>query len=289
MHIPQPLTKLRVEHGEGPVWDAEGQNLYWVDINQGKYVRLHLPDGQLRVYEVGQPLGVLALRQAGGLVMGLRDGFAFWDEENQHLHLLGGPEQDDARVRFNDGAVDPQGRFWAGTMEWEGKAPLGKLFCLQADGNWHQMEDGLWISNGMAWSTDQSTFFFIDTLQHAVFAYDYEPASGRISNKRVHLSFSSDEYPDGMAMDGEGGFWIALYGSGKLARFDAEGKRLPDINLPVAYPTSCCFGGPEMNTLFITTSHIQLSPEEKAAQPLAGCTFYLHTEVQGMPQRRFGG
>jgi len=174
-------------------------------------------------------------------------------------------------------------------MSWDGIERLGKLYALNVDHTWHQLEEQLFISNGMAWSADAKIFYFIDTLQHALFSYRYDCESGRISNKRVHIQFAEYDYPDGMATDVEGGFWIAFYGGSKVIHFDASGKELEKIELPVLHPTSCCFGGPDMSTLFITTSQIALSDRSKSDNPTAGCLFSIETSTVGVEQRRFRG
>lgn len=290
MQQPKPLFDFRAEHGEGPIWDPVEGNLYWVDLFQGRYFKANLKEQTVEHHEVGQALGVMALRRKWGMVMAVENGFALWSEDGRHLQMIKNtPLSDDPAVRFNDGAVDPAGRFFAGTMAWDEKSRLGKLYRLDPDFTITELDNNLLISNGMGWSRDRKTFYFIDTLQHAVFAYDYNLYSGDISNRRVFIRFADDELPDGMTMDSKDGFWIALYGGGKIVRFDASGKRTGEIELPVKYPTSCCFGGRDMKTLFITTSQKELSEDERRENPLAGRLFYLETEVRGKTEPRFRG
>ncbi len=286
----QTVFDIRAEHGEGPVWDPVEQELYWVDLIQGKYYKGKLASGEVEMHYVGQPLGVLALRRKQGLVMAVRDGFALWHEDARHLRLIdASPGFDNPDIRFNDGAVDPAGRFFAGTMEWTGSAPVGKLYRLDPDFSITLLEENIYITNGMGWSPDRNSYYLIDTLRHVLYAYDYDLTTGNITNRRNHIRFSGEELPDGMTIDSEGCFWIAFYGGGKVCRFDPEGKKMMEVLLPVSHPTSCCFGGPERKTLFITTSQITLSDRQKSDAPLAGRLFALETGVRGMTEPRFGG
>lgn len=287
---PQPIFPIRAEHGEGPVWDPITQQLYWVDILQGKYYRGAYPSGAVSSFTVGQPLGVLALRAGGGLVLAVRGGFGWWTETGNVLTMLpGAPEAGNPEVRFNDGAVDPAGRFFAGTMSWTGEGEQGKLYRLDPDGRIREVAQELTISNGLGWSPDRRTFFLTDTLRHVIYAYDYDLATGQIANQRPFLHFSEEEFPDGITIDSAGGCWVALWGKARIARFDAGGRRREDIALPVLHPTSCCFGGPDLTTLFITTSQVALTDRQKWEYPLAGRVFAVETDVRGQVQPRFAG
>lgn len=289
-HKIQPIFDLQATHGEGPVWDEINQALYWVDIPEGQFYRGALGQSQADTFAVGQDIGVLALREKGGIVMAVRDGFGFYDENQQQLQLIEpSPEQENPLVRFNDGAVDPFGRFLAGTMAYDEESCLGILFSLTPDQQWKALEHNLYITNGMGWSKNGRRFFLIDTLQHCVFAYDYDPDTGQLANRRSHIDFPTNVYPDGMCIDSEDGFWIAFYGAGKVSHFDSEGKRIQDILIPAPHTTSCCFGGADMKTLFITTSRRDLNVQQRQEYPLAGCTFCLETDVTGKIEPRFAG
>lgn len=291
MRQPEPIFPIQSEHGEGPVWDPIHQQLYWVDLMKGLYNKVNYPDdGFAETHSIGQALGVMALREQGGVVMATRDGFGFYDESSQTFTLIdGSPEQHNAEVRFNDGAVDPHGRFFAGTMQWEGKPALGKLFRLDPDQRISQWEQDIFITNGMGWSPDQQTYYMIDTFAPKVYAYDYEGATGDIHNRRDFIVFDEGQCPDGMAVDSEGGFWIAMWAESKIIHLDPTGNQIEEFQLPVSHPTSCCFGGPDLKTLFITTSQFPLSESEKAAQPLAGRIFVLETDTIGQIEPRFNG
>lgn len=290
MHA-EPIFNMSLEHGEGPIWDPLGQKLYWVDLLQGKYYKADVFTNKVEIFSVGQPLGFLALRKNNdGLVMGLRDGFGFYNEDENQLNLIEpSPEQDNAEVRFNDGAVDPKGRFFGGTMEWNGAENKGSLFRLNTDHTWNLLEENIHITNGMGWNPEKDTFFMIDTLRHAVYAYDYDIETGNISNKRVYIEFAETEFPDGMSIDSEGGFWIAMWEGSKIVHFDKNGIMIEQIPLPVLHPTSCCFGGKNLKTLFITTSKLPLSEKERKKSPLAGRIFKVKTDITGQIEPRYNG
>lgn len=282
------IFPTNTEHGEGPIWHDKENCFYWVDLLKGKYFKGNPDTLFVKEYSINQPLGVLAIRQKGGFAMAVRDGFGLVDFAGEKLKLINpSPEKNNSRVRFNDGAVDPLGRFFAGTMEWDGNEKIGKLFRLNSDYSYTQINDGYYIPNGMGWSSDNKTMFIIDTLQHVMFAFDYDLESGEVSNKRIHVQFDIEEFPDGMAIDSTGGFWVALWGGSKLIRLDPSGKKIEDIPLPVPYPTSCCFGGPNLNKLFITSSRIKLSKEEILKYPLSGNTFLIETDLVGRKENRF--
>lgn len=286
-----PLFDTVVEHGEGPVWDSIGQQLYWVDLLAGNYLKGDIITKSIEVHSIGQPLGFFALRENNdGLVMGVRDGFGFYDEKKSTFTLIEpSPEQYNSRVRFNDGAVDPMGRLFGGTMEWDGAENMGKLFRLNTDHSWNLLEENIHITNGMDWNSKKDTFFMIDTLRHAVYAYDYDLKLGGISNKRTHIQFSETEFPDGMTIDSEDGFWIAMWEGSKVIHFDQNGVKIEEITLPVLHPTSCCFGGSDMKTLFITTSKLPLTNQQLIDYPLAGQVFMVKTETKGQVVSRYKG
>ena len=290
MNQVKPIFDFSAEHGEGPVWDPEEQKFYWVDLLEGKYVKGHFQTQEIDVFDIGQALGVLALREQGGLVMGTRDGFGFFDEKSNQFELIEpSPEQENERVRFNDGAVDPAGRFFAGTMEWDGAEDIGKLFRLDPDHSWHQVDERIFITNGMGWNMARDTYFMIDTLRHLMYAYDYDLNSGEIANRRIHIQFQQDELPDGMTLDTDDGFWIAFYGGGKVIHYDYQGNPVEEIPVPAAYTTSCCFGGPDLNMLLITSSKLLLNETERLKFPLAGRTFMLETNARGQVEPRYKG
>ena len=285
-----PFLSIKPEHGEGPVWCPIEQKFYCVDLLKGIYYKVDYETEEAEKYNVGQPLGVMALREKGGVVVAVRDGFGFFDEKTDRLELIAhSPEKEVDETRMNDGAVDPAGRFLAATMTYDGMKNIGNLYALEEGGHYQHLEKELLLPNGMGWSQDKRKFFLIDTHINRMYAYDYNLKSGEITNRSILIQWSKNEYPDGMAIDSEGGFWVAMWGGGKIIHFDADGKFKKDILVPVEHTTSCCFGGPDLTTLLITTSNLPLTAEEKLANPLAGRVFKIETNTKGQIQRRYKG
>ena len=278
--------------GEGPVWNPAEQALYWVDIESNCYHRLDSTTGAHEVFPVGLPVGVLALRAAGGLIMATKRGFAFWDSQ-KGLHFIADPEADKLHTRFNDGAVDCQGRFWAGTMCDPPEScdePGGSLYRLDADESMHTMETGLTISNGIGWSPDHKLMYLTDTPRHMIYVYDFDAATGAIANRRPFIHTPEDEgVPDGLAVDSQGFIWSARWGGWKITRYDPTGKAEREIHLPVQYPTSCAFGGEHLDELYITSAWTALTEEQKQQQPYAGDLFRVKMDIQGLEQPKFAG
>ena len=278
--------------GEGPVWSSEEQALYWVDNEKHCFYRLYPTTGKYNVFDVGLPIGALALRTSGGLIMATKNGFAFWDA-HKGLRFIADPEAHKPHTRFNDGAVDCRGRFWAGTMciiPETCEVPEGCLYRLDPDGSIHTMETGLTISNGIGWSPDNKLMYLTDTLQHMIYAYDFDATTGTIENRRAFLHTPDEEgVPDGLAVDSEGYIWSARWGGWKVTRYDPGGKAEREIRLPVQYPTSCAFGGEHLDELYITSAWTALSEEPKKKQPYAGDVFRVKTDIKGLERPKFVG
>jgi sugar lactone lactonase YvrE len=284
-----PLFDLRAHHGEGPVWDPADRKFYWVDLLEGQFFRADWGTGVVETFVVGQPIGVLALRRGAGVVLALRDGFFTYDLHSRRLESIQPIEADRKETRFNDGAVDPRGRFWAATMSWEGKQPIGKMYCMDGKRQVATKIEGMQLSNGIAWSGAGDTFFHTDTLAQRIDRYDYDPESGAISNRSPFIDFAPDGHPDGITIDEQDHLWVAMWGGGCIAHYDERGRLVERLPLPVTYPTSCCFGGPELNELLVTSSRRELSPAQHAEEPLAGRCLRLPVNTKGRPQLRWAG
>ena len=277
--------------GEGPLWDEEEQVLYWVDILNSKLFIYDPASGENRTLDVGQHVGTVVTRASGGLMLAVREGFASFDLETQELTLIANPEAHVTGNRFNDGKCDPAGRFWAGTMAYENPKDSGSLYRLDTDLSVHRMFGGVAISNGIVWSLNHSTMYYIDTLRKNVRAWDYDNETGDIANERVVIDVPEEAgMPDGMAIDSEGMLWVAHYGGARVSRWNpGSGELLEEIPLPVTQVTACAFGGPDLATLFITSAAQELDAAELARQPLAGGLFAIETPYRGVPSFRFGG
>ena len=282
---------LDVQHrlGEGPRWNSDEQALYWVDIENDSFYRYYPGDGTFEGFGVGMPVGALAFREVGGLVLAVRDGLALWDFHKSRLDFVADTELEKKESRFNDGAVDPEGRFWAGTMTHDGSAS-SSLYRLDPDYSVHTMASGLTISNGIGWSPNGRTMYHTDTEKQVIHAYDFDAATGNIENRRDFVRTSEEDgFPDGLTVDAEGFVWSAFYGGWRIVRYDPDGKREREVRLPVANVTACTFGGPGLTDLYITTAWSGLNEEQRREHPLAGDLFLLRTDIKAQPQVKFRG
>lgn len=282
------VLDARAEVGEGPVWDDDRRELVWVDIPRGEVHRWSPATGRDASLSVGQPVGAVALRRSGGLVMAVRDGFGFL--EHGQLRVCRPVEADRDDTRMNDGKCDSAGRFWAGTMALDMRPGAGALYRLERDLQLSRLLDGLGISNGLAWSLDDRTMYFVDSLAHGVDAFDYDAESGSISRRRRLVEIPADEgLPDGMTIDAAGHLWLALWDGWSVRRYTPEGELDTIVELPAAQITSCTLGGPNLDELYITSAAEGLSPDELDRQPYAGAIFSVSIEQHGLPAHRFAG
>lgn len=276
--------------GEVPVWDVQEQALYWVDIEGRKLFRLEPATGAVRDWSFAERIGSFALRRAGGFVCAFELGFAFFAPESGAVEWIARPERMIRRNRFNDGKCDRAGRFWAGTMDDRLAEHTGSLFRLDPDRSVHRMDGAIGISNSLAWSPDNRTFYFADTLDGAIYAYDFDVSSGGLANKRLFASTADQPgSPDGSTIDAEGFLWNAQWDGWRLVRYAPDGRVDRIVPLPVQKPTSCMFGGPDLRTLFVTSAVWDLTGPALAEQPWAGGVLALDVGVAGLPEPRFAG
>lgn len=285
------LVDIRALVGEGPLWDEEQGVLYWVDILSNQLYIYNPASGENRAFDVGQHVGTVVLRAAGGVMLAVYDGFASYDLASQTLTLINNPEVDLPNNRFNDGKCDPAGRFWAGTMAYTDQSTQGSLYRLDADLSIHKMLGNIGISNGIVWSLDQQTLYYIDSMAYTVRAFDYNNATGDISNERVVIQVTAEQgLPDGMAIDAEGMLWVAHFGGGAVRRWDPiTGQVLATILLPAKQITACAFGDENFETLYITSAANGLDDAALALQPHAGALFSVKPGVRGVPTFKFAG
>jgi sugar lactone lactonase YvrE len=275
--------------GEGPVWVEREQALYWVDIKGYKVYRHTLADAALKIWETPYRVCSLAPRESGGFIAGTEDGFSRVDLEADRFIPLVNPEPERITNRFNDGKLDRAGRFWAGTMDNDETAASGALYRLNPDTQWARVDDGYRVTNGPAFSPDGRLMYHNDSARQVTYLFDLD-GKGDAANRRVHLQFGEDDgYPDGMTVDAEGCLWIAFWDGWSVRRFSPEGESLDRIEVPTARPTSCVFGGPALDQLFITSASIGLSDEERAMQPNAGGLFVVEPGVAGIADTPFPG
>ena len=285
------VLSLGSECGEGPLWVPEEKAVYCLDIPACKVFR-HLPSaGQLETFNFDLPVSALGMRASGGFVVATKRGFAFWNPPATQLQFIADPEADKPDNRFNDGAVDRQGRFWAGTMNTvKVDAPDGSLYRLNPDLSVRKMETGFAVYNGGAWSADGNTMYVTNTVPGEIWAYDFDPAGGAITNRRVFARVpAEDGWPDGHTVDSEGFLWSAHWGGWRVTRYDPTGKIERVVRLPVSQVSCCRFGGENMDVLYVTTAWEGMTPAQRQAEPLSGDFFRVRVDVKGLPEPRFRG
>jgi sugar lactone lactonase YvrE len=285
------VLDARAELGEGPLWSARERRLIWIDI-PGRAVHLSdLATGKDRRIALDAMPGAVVERAGGGLAIAWARGFGELDAESGRIEPWSHPEAHLPLNRFNDGKCDARGNFWAGTMATdEPRGPNAALYRLGADRRPLKMLDGVTISNGLAWSADGSTFYYIDTPTSCIAAYEVR-ADG-LGPKRVAVEVDSREHGwlDGMCIDAEGLLWVAHFGGGRVNRFDpCSGKLIQTVRLPVSNATSCCFGGERLDHLYVTTARLGLDARGLAEQTHAGGVYRFHTGPIGLPSTPFAG
>ncbi|XP_078683907.1 regucalcin-like [Branchiostoma floridae x Branchiostoma belcheri] len=278
MAVEEPGTLL-----EGPHWDGRTGALLYVDIHE-KHVHRWDPVTKHRdTYDTDCMVGAVVPRESGGAVVAAGNKFAFLDFETRQLTTVATVDQDRPLNRFNDGKCDAAGRFWAGTMGHEPvpakpERKVGSLYCLQTDGNVTKAFNEVDISNGLAWTSDNSTMYYIDSLRYSVDAFDFDMTTGTPSNRRPVVTFKEevDGIPDGMCIDTEGKLWVAMFNTGQVIQVDPNtGTQLRSVKFAAPRTTSCCFGGPNLDVMYVTSARTGYSAEDIQKYPLSGCLFQV--------------
>ncbi len=274
--------------GEGPRWDAASETLLWVDIPGQSVHRYDPSTGEDTVESVPDVVSLALPRRRGGVVVGLPDGLHFLDGERSPL--IAAIESERADTRTNDGACDAAGRLWVGTMALDERSPVAALYRVDSHLGVTTVLTGTTISNGLGWSPSGRKFYFIDSPTRRVDVFDCDPETGALENRRRFAAVEVEgAVPDGLAVDAEGGVWVALHGGWGLHRYSPDGELAAIVDLPVARVTSCCFGGGDLRDLYVTTRREGLGASELAAQPLAGALLRLDAGVTGLPTHAFAG
>jgi sugar lactone lactonase YvrE len=275
--------------GEGPCWHASRQTLWWIDITGRKLFESDLSGTPPRIVELSQLPGAVAPTREGGLVAALQDGIYLVNPDSGVPTLFANaPGHDSRQFRFNDAKVDPRGRYWAGTLALDGRRGESHLYRINPDRSVAIMREGVSISNGLAWSPDGSTLYYIDTPTREVRCFAFDLETGRLGESKVVITLGdADGWPDGCCMDVDGRLWIAHWGGSKITRWDPRTGRLLDtIAIPVRNVTSCAFGGAKLDELFITTAR---DDDKSVAEPEAGHVFCLKPGATGVPLATFAG
>jgi sugar lactone lactonase YvrE len=267
--------------GEGPVWDARDQSLYWVDIPEGRVHRM-AADGSFSSWDTGQPVGAVVPRASGGLVAAVEDGFMALDLDSGSLTMLAEVEKDQPGNRMNDGSCDRAGRFYAGTMASDESPGAGALYRLDPDLSVTSLVTGVGTSNGIGWSPDDRLMYYVDSQANRVDVFDYDAATGQIGGRRPFKAVGEgDVVPDGLTVDADGGVWVATWEGYALLHLDPGGQLIETLELPAARVTSCVFGGPDLDRLYITTAQ---GPGESG-----GALFVCEPGGTGQPSHPFRG
>lgn len=278
----QIVLDARARLGECPLWNVDRQQLFWVDAYNHRVHQFDPATGQDRFFDVGDIVSAIALVDRDRLLLALRDRLAYLNVESGEVTPFYQFNFPYPNTRCNDGKCDAQGRFWIGTVSETAKQ--AELYRYDPDGSIRVMETELTISNGLGWSPDRSTFYLTDSAQHQIYAYDFDAEAGTIQNRRTLIDLSSEAVePDGLSIDTQGNIWTALWNGWCVACFDATGKELDRVNLPVQRPTSVTFGGSNLTDLYITSASVGLSQKEIQQGFNAGDLFRLSTDTQGMP------
>lgn len=278
------LLDQKASLGEGALWNAKTQELYWVDIENGILYIYNPQNQQNRAIKLGQKVGTVVPTEDGNVLVALQDGIYKINLKTEKQTLLTKRPEDVPSNRFNDGKCDPAGRLWVGTMSMEGKEKAGALYLLDAEGKISKKYDSVTVSNGIVWTADSTRMYYIDTPTKEVKEFAYNNQTGEISFTKVAVKIPDGAgYPDGMTIDSEGMIWVAMWEGFGVLRFDpTTGEQLMKVDIPVARVTSCTFGGENLDTLYITTASVGAKEEELKQYPHSGSLFVVKTGHKGV-------
>lgn len=274
--------------GEGPSWDPVGQRLLWVDCQRPALFAYCPTGGQTDLWPLPAPVGCALPTTDGRMVLADALGIALLDPKTGALHRITNPEADQPSNYFNDGKVDRAGRLWFGSVDAEFARASGSLYRLDADLSVHRMDTGFICSNGIGWSPDNGTMYFVDSMVRTIFAYDFDLTTGALGDRRTFACLLSDDgFPDGLTVDANGHVWVAIWNGWRVIRYAPDGAIVEDIQIPVKQPTSCMFGGSDLRTLFITSACLNLDRAALRQGPLAGALFAFEPGVTGLSEPCF--
>jgi Gluconolactonase len=289
------VTTFKADLGESPLWDSEKKIIYWVDIISKKLFSYNIETDISSIINFNNFLGCIALRKNGEFLAASEEGFYFFNRNTFSYNKLFNPEEEMPKNRFNDGKCDAAGRFWVGSTTYDENKKNGSLYCIDKNLNCKKVLGDITVSNGIAWSLDNKTMYYIDSPTKKVRAYDYDIKNGEIKNERVIIIFNEEEgYPDGMTVDAEDKLWIAHWGGYKVGRWDpSNGKMLGKIDIPVERVSSVTFGGDGLDELFITTAvrgfNEKVQDINNSGNKYDGMLFRIKIKNKGISSYRFAG
>jgi sugar lactone lactonase YvrE len=276
-------TKDRL--GESPLWHPAERRLYWIDFYGPAVRRLDPASQKIETWQIpnAETMGSLAFAGGGKLLLALDRGIVLFDPATSAISRFADPNEGKPGIAYNDAKIDRAGRYWVGTFDMPEKEPNAGLFRVSSDGSYALADSGFIVSNGPSFSPGGDTLYFSDTMGKRLFAYDLEARSGRLSGRRLFAEIP-EGMPDGMTVDCEGHVWCAIYGAGRLIRFRPDGTRAGMLEVPARYVTSCCLGGDDFRTLYVTSG---VDPSG-TANDLGGSLLKLAVDCPGLPEPQFG-
>jgi len=285
------LISVQDEVGETPIWIPDEHAIYWIDMEGNAVHRYDPATGERADWALDAAVTALGRRASGGWILATKTGLMFWNQETNTTEFIADPTADREAIRFNDIAVDRQGRLLAGTANvQEYDAPDGVIYRLDPDLSLHQIDDGYAVSNGIGFSPDGRTLYVSDSFGNKIVVMDYDTETGTASNRRTFADVPSEEgLPDGLIVDADGFIWNAHWAGSRITRYDPDGKIERRIPMPATNVTCLGFGGAEMNELYITTAWFFMTEEQRQAEPQAGDVFRIKTDVTGLVEPEFAG
>ena len=285
-HSPELAFRHNSIVGEGPLWDERNKKLVWIDVLDGKVFLFDPRKVQNREFSIGKHVGAVALSNSDDILVAAKDEFLWLHPESSTTSPIH-KAFDDERFRFNDGRVDARGRFIIGTMGYQPEPGTAALYSYVLPNKMETVINGVGLSNGLAWTADNRTLFYIDTLTSEISRFDYDIETTHATNRSTVIKFEQHHgSPDGMTIDIEGNLWVGFWGGGCIRRIAPSGHILDEFKLPVSRVTSASFGGDTRSQLFITSASYLLSERELKEEPLAGSLFVMDTDTQGLPEHR---
>lgn len=275
--------------GEGPVWSERDASLYWVDIHRPAVHRWCAASGAHTERRLEEPASIAVPCASGGLLVATPRGLMRLGSGDGSLSLLSHPESGRPGNRYNDGRCDRLGRLWIGSMDRTAAPQQGSLFRVQGDGTATRMISGFTLPNGLGWSPDDRRMYVTETAAGTIYEYDFDLASGTIENRRPFIALDPARgKPDGLTVDADGCLWVALWDGWEVVRFSPQGREIQRVAVPVPRPTSCCFGGDGLTTLFITSARLRLDEQSLVEAPLSGAVFAVEVPgARGLPEAVF--
>jgi len=284
----EKIGGIKNKLGEGPLWDVAEKALYWIDGSAPAIYRLDPKTSEIKSWKTPKPIGSLALREKGGAVCALSDGFYLFDFKSGEARQIGGAVAKPGTT-FNDGKTDARGRFVAGTLDSKFREPVGSVFSLDASLRCTVLEPAIGCTNGPCFSPDSRTFYCADSVARTISAYDYDLATGSVSNKRLFATVKGlGGVPDGATVDAEGHYWSAIAGGGKIVCYNPDGSVARTVEVPVPIITSLMFGGDNLDVMYATSIGEKVLNMEPGAD--GGSLFAIRgLGVKGKPEPRFAG